>query len=1000
VVVVTDRARVPFALIGVLLLVTSGTVAVTQHAPNPEEPSVDRAMDRLTAESHTALRAAVREAARNAARRPVVRPANTTVGDAISEERAFEDALRLRIYLTARANLAEISDGRRDVDLSATLPGIDGEGDVGAAIERIAIDGAGPDGNRLRVYVEGLRLEATRNGNVVGKTRSDPAFVVDTPVLTVHDRVQRFDERLNAYVGQPGLASRVTGALYPVAWARGYAQYRGGPIENVVSNRHVALLTNAAVLREQRAAFGTSDPVGRRVFAATLAETAVTDMVSQADSTALDRLTRLRERTGLDRVGDEAIGRLDPGPGTPRPSDPMTVDVGETADLAYLRAVRTINETVDETYRPRVRVRADVRTVDRERIDRHDPVPGGDLESERTVYDTTVRNRSGTPPESADGWHHLADYSRTVIVEKTTIRDWEISQNESATTAGTVRLQKAVDLLAEGDHVVGPAPPRPVASVHERGGPFDGPNLVGARDRLLEAGVEARGGADGLASRAAIGRPVDRPVTVQAPRPSALAAWARPDLGPLRRDVRAISLEVPRGEVASFRTNAARLLAERLTDRRAELIDAPETYRSVAHRARVGVRAAYVDRVVAILDRRADAVDRGGEQVDEALDTTTGSAKSVLADAYESRGNTGSLASDDLRMVVDTSPSYLTVQAVGHDDVQAIPAGQREHPLVVRNRNGFGLPVGDVVEALLGFLEGRETTTLRSAAQILAVSDRVDAAASGESASADALRGEVSRTSGWVRNALLAVLEREDLGTDRSRRTVVDEALSQWNGTAARGAALANGDAARTVHERAVDRWPGELSRSLDRERLAIALRFAASETRSVDAAKPAKSVVNGTATGIESRLGYGDGSGKTVGLGETQAARVVARLPKGLPVVPGPGTWYATVNVWQVQVRGSYARFAVRARRGTPDVVPPDLTYVRENRTIGRDVDGDGDRETIGHNERIGLTSESVVGVAVPPGPQGVGDVGEVDEQSPGWPTPGPSTDNGTSPR
>ena len=996
----SGRARVPFALIGVLLLVTSGTVAVTQHGPAAQEPSVDRALDRLTAESHTALRAAIREAAREAARRPVVRPANTTVGDALREDRAFEDALRLRIYLTARRNLAAISGDRRDVDLAASLPPIDDAGDARAAIDRVAIERAGPDGHQLRVGIEGVALRARRHGQLVGETRDDPAFVVDVPVLVVHDRVERFEARLNAYVGQPGLASRLTGRLYPVAWARGYAQFRGGPIENVVSNRHVALLTNGALLREQRAVFGSSDPVGRQVYAASLAETAVTALVARSDSRTLELLDQYRGAVGLDSVGDEALATLEPDPGAPRPDDEVTVEVGETADLAYLRAVRTLNETLDAAYRPRVRIRADVRTVDRRTVDTHEAVPGGTLAGERTVVSTTVLNRSGSQPVSAAGWHRLAGFSRTVIVEETTIYDWTVDENESETTTSTDRIRKEVDLVVEGDHAVGPAPPGPVTTVHARGGPFDGPNLVDARERLLAAGVTARGGADELASRAATGRSIDRPIAVQAPRPSELAAWARPDLGPLRSEVRAVAVAVPRGEIGSFRTNVARRLADRLRERRDELIDAPATYHDVAHRARVGVRAAYVDRVVGILERRATAVDQGRQGIDDALETTSGRAQSVLADAYAARDATTSpVTGGDLRMVVDTSPSYLARQAVGHDAVPVIPAGQREHPLVVRNQNGFGIPVADVLETLFGLLEGQKTASLRSAARVLAIQDEVATAVQSTEGDGTVLRRQVARTNRWGRNALVAVLNRRGLGSDGERARIVDRALAEWNGTAARGAALANGSAATAVHEAALDRWPGAFGTSLDRELLAIQLRFAAREARSTDAAQPTMGAVNGTARQIRERVGVGGAARETLAtFSQSQAARIAARLPKGVPVVPGPGTWYATVNVWQVQVRGSYARFAVRVRQGAPDVVPPDMAYVRENRTIRIDVDADSDRERIGHNERIGVTAETVVGVAVPPGPQGVGDVGELDEQSPGWPTPGPVGRNATA--
>jgi hypothetical protein len=99
-------------------------------------------------------------------------------------------------------------------------------------------------------------------------------------------------------------------------------------------------------------------------------------------------------------------------------------------------------------------------------------------------------------------------------------------------------------------------------------------------------------------------------------------------------------------------------------------------------------------------------------------------------------------------------------------------------------------------------------------------------------------------------------------------------------------------------------------------------------------------------------------------------------------------------VNAWHVQVRGSYARFVVRVPRGPPDRLPADLRYVRENATVAVDVDGDNSPERLGRNRRLAFEVETVVAVAVPPRPQGVGDVGERDERSAGWPEPGPTGD------
>lgn len=998
-----NRGRVPFALVGVVLLVSSGTLAVSMHDPLATDPAVDEGMDRLTAESHTALRVAIREAARASARDPVVVAANSTTGDALGESRPFEDALRLRIYLAARDHLSRLQTRRRGVNLSASLPPIRDPTDARAAIERVHLEPGGPDGRALAVRIEDLRLRARTDGRLAGETRLQPELVVETPVLVVHDGIERFERRLNAGVGSPGLASRLTAVLYPVAWARGYAQFRGGAIENVLANRHVALATNGAVLAEQRVGFGASDPVGRRVYGRTLAETGVTDLVRVTNASAVERLDRLATATGLRESPNESLPRLEPGAGAPRPSETVTVSVDRTADLAYARAVRALDETLAATYRPAGRVRADVRTIERRRVDSHDPpeVAGGVVGVHRT-YDTTVHGRSGSPLPPADGWHRLANYSRRVTVEERTVRRWSMPGNATATTSGTVEFERAVDLLVAGNHTVGPAPDGPIETVHRRGGPLDGPNLADAPDLIRSRIVEGRGGPDALAARAALGRLDTEPVFVDAARPDGLAEWVRPDVSGLHDRVREASVEVPRGEIATFRANVPARLATRLGDRREDLVDAPESYGSVAERARVGVRAAYVDRVLAMLEARALQHRNGRERIGEELPSPSADPATLLRDGYDARRGVGSGSPPPVRMAVDAAPSYLTVEAVDHETVPAVAAGRPEHPLVARNVNAFSLPTTGVVDALFGLLDGPDTTSVRSAAQVLRVAAEGGLDRTGAFQPGTVLESEVSRSADGIEAAIHRVLRRNDLGPSSARERVVESALGRWDDTGAEAAALANGSAADAVYEAALSRWPDRLETAHARKRLAIELDFAAVDAKSSELIRPTEATVEraanrsralfGTVPSDLGRRATRAAGGRFEELATERAAALAARLPRGVPVVPAPGMWYATVNAWHVHVRGSYARFVVRAPNGAPDRSPPTLAYVREAAPVRLDVDGDGRRELLGENRRIEFDSETVVAVAVPPQPQGVGDVTERDERSPGWPDPGPA--------
>ncbi|ELZ51451.1 hypothetical protein C464_00914 [Halorubrum coriense DSM 10284] len=131
----------------------------------------------------------------------------------------------------------------------------------------------------------------------------------------------------------------------------------------------------------------------------------------------------------------------------------------------------------------------------------------------------------------------------------------------------------------------------------------------------------------------------------------------------------------------------------------------------------------------------------------------------------------------------------------------------------------------------------------------------------------------------------------------------------------------------------------------------------------------------------------------------EDHARRAVAsvpdeRVPKpvrsvgaGVPVAPVPGYWVATVNAWNVQVRGEYPRFTLRANVGTPD---RPFEYVRDPGPVS--VDLNGESVTLGSTETVAFETRTIVVVAVPAGPPGVGDVdGTRVETSGGWPCPGP---------
>jgi hypothetical protein len=312
--------------------------------------------------------------------------------------------------------------------------------------------------------------------------------------------------------------------------------------------------------------------------------------------------------------------------------------------------------------------------------------------------------------------------------------------------------------------------------------------------------------------------------------------------------------------------------------------------------------------------------------------------------------------------------------------------------------NLFTAPHGDAVDGVVGTLFGDRRVRLRTAAETLRAARRLPTVATTgrlrnrQSALRSAVAAAVDRRRQRLRGRLAAAGVGQ---TATTRRALVDEALARWPTLPGKALALANGSAADRVAELAVRRHPAAVRSVERRDRLRLALRTAGETGAGVPepvvnrtattlrhagraalreyAKHTAERAVNATADRVRSRI-------------ERRVGRSLASVPAGLPITPVPSSWYATSNLWIVRVRGTYARFSVRAKRGTPGRT---LQYVRDGSTVRYDWDGDGTREALGRSKRVDLSVQTAVVVVVPPGGRGVGDTdGNADERSAGWNT------------
>ncbi|MFB6120696.1 MAG: hypothetical protein ABEJ68_06220 [Halobacteriaceae archaeon] len=975
------RGRVPFALLGVVLLVGSVTFAgvVSQRSPVDVDSRAATVHHEASATARSALVTATERAAHAAARAPVVDPANTSFGRVINDSTPFRDALRIRIYRQAQRAFANISPTRGDVGGTVSLPAVETPADLRRAKRRVGLERL--NRTRIAVTVQNVTLSVRRGNRTVERTTLSPTVVVRSPVLSLSERVRAFEEKLNG----SGLDRRLTANLYAMAWARGYAQYGGAPIANVLGTRHVGLATNAGVLDVQRAVFGRADPRGRAALTRAALRVGATDLlagVSAANWT-----------NAVLSPGDVA----DAATPDPLPSDAASVaasrttttGVNATADRAFSdfltgRSGPPLEAVIDDVYE------ADVRLASRtEVVERRQQTSGTEPDGWRLVNTTRRVNRTWTQiadarPATGGDDHALKTYAWRVTRTQRATRTWRDGDRTRETTT-TTRTERRVVVSVVGNHATTPhAPNLGISGAHETGGPLGGQNFAGVTDRAVTRLVTDRGGPRSIARRAVEGTLNTSTVSMSVPTPDGLRDWVYRDLRTLRETARNVSIETERGALPG--TNVMRTLASRFEERRAALAAVPDAYGSVAEKARVAARSAYLDALSRRLDARAAAAREADSTLDDALSSAGVTDRNVTALLRAAAKSTPKSATG---VTVAGAPAYLTTTEV--TPAQSPVVTRATHPLVTENHNLFAVPYGDAAsEVASAVVDGAGGVSLHTGATVLRAANRTPASAGTASERGERLRDAVASVTNEMHTTMVDALTRGPANVSSSvAASAVTAGLARWNTTHARALAATNGSLADAVADEVTARVEADPT-AQDRRRLHLRLALRAAAR---NASVPRELVANASdRTRRAARALLAQGIQNGVQRGAAVAGASLSAIPAGLPVTPVPGYWWTTANAWTVEVRGQYQRFAVSAPAGSP-VPASNITLVRENQTVSLDVDGDGDSERLGHNRPISFAASTTVVVAVPPGGTGVGDVnGVAVERSPGWPRPGPT--------
>ncbi|WP_396610430.1 hypothetical protein ACH9L7_09225 [Haloferax sp. S1W] len=995
-----DRGRVPFALLGVLLLVASATFSGALSTQDPvADRRVDEAVDTATAEANTALRAAVRDAAREAAANPVTTRSNTTVGRVLSANQTFRDYLRLRIALAAADRLQTTEVERAGVRATASLPPTPNESALRAALDRVAIESQ-ENGTLLVVTVENVSVDAWRADSHVVSETITTAVGVRTPVLALHNRTEAFERRLDAGATNGGtMDATVTTALWASAWTRGWSQYAGAPIDNVVTNDHAALAANAGVLLAEQQAFGATDRDARGALGRAAVQTGARGLLGQTGVPAAPELANaLPAPNPTDK----------PANATPTHPTNRTLNssVGPAADHALVAFLdgegsgdhtESFDSVVTDAYRADAAVVAE-RTVEHEGDPMPRPGDGWELVETTTDANTTVTSIPTRTPDTNVETVVVDSGSRLVTTTETTTRTWRRgNETVSAQARSTTRTRVHLAVVVDPQGV--PGPDRSINPALSPGGARNGSNYESVARAAADM-LATNGGFDGLARDVAAGEGPN-PESVRVSHPSELDAWLREDLLDLHQRVRNRSVTVSAQSLAAGEANPAAELAAAIRDDRAALLDAPATYDGVADRARVAVRAAYLDHVLAELDRRANrTAEATGAADDAAQDANVGSLSAAVAAkraAHDTLGTANATHSaDGVRFVPDADPMYLSMSGLSGSALPAVESDGTYHPLVARNTNLFTLPYGDATDTVLEPVFGaRRRVPLRVAAQALLAADETLAASNTTNESLETRRNRlevaVTRAMTPATTAADTTLAEHTELSPTERRRVLHAAFTRWDNPAHRALALTNGSAARAIATEAAG--TGTTEADLLELRLDAAIQTARQQpgatvpqrltNRTVDTTRSVRE--DAVATMATDTAMRATEDAVTTRVNKTLSKRLgrnFRRVPAGFPVAPVPGYWYATVNVWDVELAGEFAQFRVHARGDTES-----LTYARDGSAVALDWDDDGVAEEIGHGERVNFTVETAIVVAVPPSGVGVGDVdGDADERSEGW--------------
>jgi hypothetical protein len=286
-----DSARVPFAVIGIFLVILSTIVSLNltrmdikmakTMSSGLEISAPDKALSYAQADLARALNYAGMEALKKLGETPVIKPDNTskyhngTGGDPYKYNANWARAMTLHtfdIYMETNYNNDTFVYGGYSVNVDPpgswdTITFTPIKMKLNRTIRPPLMEPGNNNGYEtywkismpVRIHLNDLDMKTELlSQNITIETLITSRY----PLL--RDLTDEFSERVN---GTNAVMIETTAFAMAYTWGRGYMQYGKGTPLNIVNNSHIALILNGALLLDQGYVFNSVDPISLLEYA-------------------------------------------------------------------------------------------------------------------------------------------------------------------------------------------------------------------------------------------------------------------------------------------------------------------------------------------------------------------------------------------------------------------------------------------------------------------------------------------------------------------------------------------------------------------------------------------------------------------------------------------------------------------------------------------------------------------------------------------------------------